>query len=118
MKQPFNQKSAVNYNTAVAQTNLSVSVKNAVLQDLSQREGVPPSALKIVEAKQLTQSDRCLEVFKAKCSKNSVYGWQITVVSAKKRWIYRINASDSSIQLDRVIPSSEQKSQGIAIARR
>lgn len=117
VKQPSDRQKVVNYNTSTAQINLSVSVKNAVLQDLSQREGVPPTALTIVEAKQFTQSDRCSEVVLPKCSETLVSGWQITVVSANKRWVYRINTSGSSIYLDKVIPSSEQKSQGISIAK-
>lgn len=86
-----------------SQTNaiLLTSVQNAVLQDVSAHSGLPKSALNIVETQQQTWQNDCLGVNKVGvlCAQTKVPGWQVTIVSARQRWIYRTNASGSVVKL-------------------
>lgn len=118
VKHPSDNKEVVANNSSYGSTSLSSSVKKAVVLDLAQREGLPTTALKIVDAKKLTWVDGCLGMTEEKmsCNEALVPGWQITVVSGQKRWIYRTDASGSKVLLDRTTPFSPQKSKGIAIA--
>lgn len=102
-----------------SQTNtMSVSVKDAVIRDLSQREALPKAALRIVQVKQLTWFDRCLNIVDSDvlCTQSLVPGWQVTVASRQKRWIYLTNTSGSVVKLHNIIPSSSQNTEEAAIA--
>lgn len=83
-------------------TTLSAAVGNSVLQHTSQQSGLPPSALRIVQARPQTWSDDCLGLIDSRgsCSQMQVPGWQVAVVSGQQRWIYRTNASGSMIKLE------------------
>ncbi|MFB2836976.1 hypothetical protein [Floridanema evergladense] len=101
----------------VAQTTLSKSVADAVVNDLSKRSGLPESELKIVDAQLLVVSDRCLNSKSSyfPCIESQISGWQITVASRKKRWVYRTNKSGSMLKLDNNLTPKYQ-SQGNAFA--
>lgn len=113
-----NTKVAVS-ETPQTTTTLSESVAQAVVQDLSQRSGLPKSALKIVEAKKRTWLDRCLVTGESDlfCSEALVYGWEITVASKEKRWVYRTNASGSAIELNDNTDAPSKKSQKVMVAQ-
>ncbi len=118
VRQPVSHTAVAVSESSQTNTSLSVSVKDAVIQDLSHREALPKSALRIVEAKQLTWFDRCLNIADSDvwCSQALVPGWQVTVASTQKRWIYLTNTSGSVVKLDNTIPSSSTKIQEVAIA--
>jgi len=117
-------KPSITNNTKIAVSDfsqekvLSEAVTNAVVQDLSKRSGLPESELTIVDAQQLTWSDRCLGVNESEnfCTIAQVPGWQITVTSGKKRWVYRTNASGSVIKLNHRTATPKQNLQGFALA--
>jgi len=81
--------------SGTSQTALPEWVADAVVKDLSERSGLPKSELKIVDAQQLILSDRCLISKRSNflCVESQIPGWQITVASGKKRWVYRTNKS-------------------------
>jgi hypothetical protein len=97
---------------------LSETVADAVVDDLSQRSGLPKSELKIVDAQQLIVSDRCSSTDNSKllCNEPQISGWQITVASRKKRWIYRTNNSGSLLKLDNHNITPKYRSQGSVFA--
>lgn len=101
-----------------SQTALSESVADAVVKDLSKRSGLPKSELKIVDAQQLMLSDRCLISKNSNllCVESQIPGWQITVASGKKRWVYRTNKSGSMLKLDNGNVTPKYKSHGNAFA--
>lgn len=104
--------------SGVSQTELSESVAHAVVHDLSKRSGLPESELKIVDAQQLVLSDRCLISKNSNllCVESQIPGWQITVASGKKRWVYRTNKSGSMLKLDNGNVTPKNQSQGNALA--
>lgn len=118
VKQPISNPTIAVVDSSSTSSILSSSVKNAVMQDLSERSGLPKSALQIIEAKQLTWIDRCLEMKDTSdlCMEALVPGWQVTVASGKNRWIYHTDTSGSLIKLNTSKPSVDPKNQGIAIA--
>jgi hypothetical protein len=92
--------------------SLLESVTNAVLQEVSYQSGLPRSALRIIHAHQQTWSDECKGVNKLGilCTETQVPGWQVTVVSGPKRWVYQTNASGSFVKVDADTRSNVQKS--------
>ncbi|MFB2921867.1 MULTISPECIES: hypothetical protein [Aerosakkonema] len=123
VRQPLGNTNVAVSNSFQTNTTLSSSVKSAVMHDLSQREKLPESALQIVEARQLTWLNSCLNIDRTdvSCSKVLVPGWQITVASGKKRWVYFTNTSGSLLKLNMnnsTKPSSSRNTLEIAIASR
>ena len=104
--------------SVASQIALSESVAHAVVHDLSKRSGLPESELKIVDAQQLILSDRCLIRKNSNffCAESQIPGWQITVASGKKRWVYRTNKSGSMLKLDNGNVTPKHQSQGNAFA--
>lgn len=88
-------------------TTVSTPVGHSVLQHVSQQSGLPTTALRIVQARPQTWGDNCLGLAdsRALCTKMTVPGWQIAVISGQQRWIYRTNASGSVMKLESAIPS-------------
>ncbi|MGA9382183.1 MAG: hypothetical protein WBV73_25765 [Phormidium sp.] len=105
--------------SGASQTALSKSVADAVVKDLSKRSGLPKSELKIVNAQQLVLSDRCLISKNSNflCVESQIPGWQITVASRKKRWVYRTNNSGSMLKLDNGNVTPKHQSQENTFAR-
>lgn len=87
------------------------SVTNAVLQDVSDHSGLPRSALRIAHAHQQTWPNDCLGVndIGVLCTNTQIPGWQVTVVSGQKLWVYRTNASGTVVKLDAGTASNVQK---------
>lgn len=121
VKQPLPNSNVAVSKSFQTNTTLSSSVKSAVMRDLSQREKLPESVLQIVEARQLTWLNSCLNIDRSdvSCSKVLVPGWQITVASGKKRWVYFTNTSGSLVKLNNSSkPSPSRNTLEIAIASR
>lgn len=84
------------------------SIVNAVLQDLSQREGISPKKLQIVDYRQQTWRNGCLELPQPDelCTQALVPGWLVVVSNGKEKWIYHTNETGSIVRLN-------QKASGI-----
>lgn len=109
-----NSRTAQSYQSIQTRATPLAPVSNAVLQDVSQQSGLPISDLYIVDARQQTWSDSCLELGKkeALCTEVLVPGWQVTVASDQKRWLYRTNGSGTLLKLDNSeLPPSQQRKQ-------
>ncbi|MGI8504383.1 MAG: S-layer homology domain-containing protein [Hassallia sp.] len=81
--------------------DLPLSVKSAVLQDISQRAEVEMSALRVVKAQKQSWSDGCLGLeSEAICTQSTVPGWQVVVTSEQQMWVYRTDESGKVAKLD------------------
>ncbi|PSO50061.1 MAG: hypothetical protein BRC33_04500 [Cyanobacteria bacterium SW_9_44_58] len=88
--QPTQQKS---------QSNLG-SIITDVLEDASQRSGLPASAFEKITAQRKTWSDGCLGVHKPgqACTQALVPGWHITLSHDSQTWVYH-TSTDGRIRL-------------------
>jgi hypothetical protein len=86
-----------------SEASLPISVENSVLQSASRQLQLPVSELRIVEAQSQTWLDECLGLAEseASCSEGLIPGWQIAVASRRRRWLFRTNASGSTVKLER-----------------
>ncbi|MFB2936600.1 hypothetical protein ACE1B6_15220 [Aerosakkonemataceae cyanobacterium BLCC-F154] len=118
VKPSITGSSKVAVTSGASQTALSKSVADAVVKDLSKRSGLPKSELKIINAQQLVLSDRCLISKNSNflCVESEISGWQITIASGKKRWVYRTNNSGSMLKLDNGDTTPKHHNQGNAFA--
>jgi hypothetical protein len=82
--------------------NLPESVKNAVLEAVSQRLELPVSQLKIVEAVPQTWNDGCLNLAAADefCTQALVPGWRVTVQAPDQILVYHTNSTGSAVRLN------------------
>lgn len=82
--------------------SLPRSVANAVLQDLSNREGIPISKLKIAEFSRQTWPDGCLGLPNPDelCTQALVEGWRVVVSDGSQKWVYRTDDSGRNIRLE------------------
>ena len=76
------------------------SVITAVLEDASQRSGLPTSAFQEITAERKTWSDGCLGVHKPgqACTQALVPGWRITLSNDSQTWVYH-TSTDGRIRL-------------------
>jgi hypothetical protein len=93
-------------------TSLSKTVETSILQYASQHSGLPPSALRIVQAQPQTWSDNCLGLADTRlfCTQTPVPGWYVAVMGGQKRWLYRTDASGKVIKLESNSVSPNQDS--------
>lgn len=84
-------------------TRLPQSVANAVLEDLSQREGVSPKQLEIIDYSQQTWRNGCLELpqINELCAQSLVPGWQVAVSDGQQKWIYHANQIGTIARLNK-----------------
>lgn len=82
--------------------SLPRSVANAVLQDLSKREGIPVSKLKIAEYSRQSWTDGCLGLPNPDelCTQVIVEGWHVVVSDGSQQWVYRTDASGRNVRLE------------------
>jgi hypothetical protein len=82
--------------------NLPDSIVQAVLQDASRRSNLPSQELHIVHAEQRDWSDGCLGLaFSGTfCTQVVVSGWQVTVNTGQRSFIYRTDNSGSQVKLE------------------
>jgi hypothetical protein len=78
------------------------SVKNAVLEAVSQRLELPVSQLKIVEALPQTWNDGCLNLAGPDefCTQALVPGWLVTVEAPNQTLVYHTNSTGSAVRLN------------------
>lgn len=93
---PQNSTSTVITNIKVSTTstrNLPRSVRNAVIRDLSQRQGILPSNINIVESTERNWRNGCLELAGPGelCTQAIVPGWQVIASDGRNKFIYHTN---------------------------
>lgn len=78
------------------------SVANAVLQDLSRREGISIRELRIANSRQQTWRNGCLELQQPDelCTQALVPGWRVVVSRGRQNWIYHTNKTGSVVKLN------------------
>ncbi|MBW4642069.1 MAG: hypothetical protein KME23_03480 [Goleter apudmare HA4340-LM2] len=76
-------------------------VANAVLRDLSRRQGVLNQQLQIINYSQKTWRNGCLELPQANelCTQALVPGWQVTVTDSRQNWVYHTNNNGRFVRL-------------------
>jgi len=81
-----------------SQSNVG-SIITAVLEDASQRSGLPISAFEEIIARQKTWPDGCLGIEKPGqiCTQALVPGWRITLSNESQTWVYH-TATDGRIR--------------------
>ena len=79
--------------------SLPENITQLVLQEASQRSGLPTSDLRIIKAQQQQWSDSCLGLERPGflCAQVIVPGWLVTVGGGDKIWVYHTNESGSQI---------------------
>ncbi|WP_427162180.1 hypothetical protein ACQFX9_11805 [Aliinostoc sp. HNIBRCY26] len=72
-------------------------VANAVLRDISNREGIAINKLKITDSSRQTWSNGCLELPKPDefCTQALVPGWLVVVSRGRQKWVYHTNDNGS-----------------------
>ncbi len=80
--------------------SLPPPVARAVLQDISRRQGILPSRLKIIEYTRKTWRNGCLELPRPDelCTQVLVPGWQVVVSDGNQKWIYHTNNNGRSLR--------------------
>lgn len=83
---------------------LPETISTAVFKDISEKNGIETSKLRILQAESQTWADGCLGLANADavCTQSLVPGWRVVVASSKKRWIYRTNQAGTVVKFDEV----------------
>lgn len=78
------------------------TVAKAVLSDLSRRQGIPVSKLKITEYSRQSWPNGCLGLAKPDelCTQVLVEGWRVVVFDGSQTWVYRTDGSGRNIRLE------------------
>ncbi len=85
----------------VRRTGLPLAVVNAVIKDVSRRENIPQTRLRIFDYNKATWRNGCLEVLKPgeMCTQATVPGYRVTVSDGSQRWVYHTNSSGRNLRL-------------------
>lgn len=85
-----------------SKAKLPESLKNAVFLAASQRLNLPISQLNIVQAKQRTWNNGCLNLAGPDegCTQAIVNGWKVVIGAVDQTLVYHTNASGSAIRLN------------------
>ncbi|MEH1932383.1 MAG: hypothetical protein V7L14_01345 [Nostoc sp.] len=77
-------------------------VANAVLRDLTRRQGILTRELQIIDYNQQTWRNGCLELPQPDelCTQALVPGWLVVVSNGKENWIYHTNQTGSALRLN------------------
>jgi hypothetical protein len=82
-------------------SGLPLEVVNAAIKDVSRRENIPETRLRIVNYNKETWRNGCLEVLKPgeMCTQALVPGYRITVSDGSQKWIYHTNNDGRNLRL-------------------
>lgn len=82
-------------------TGLPLAVMNAVIKDVSRKENIAETKLRIVGYSQETWRNGCLEVLKPGegCTQALVPGYKVTVSDGSQRWIYHTDSNGRNLRL-------------------
>ena len=88
--------------TSKSLKNIPESVKDAVLQAASQRLNLPTDRLSVIQYRQHTWKDGCLELSKPDevCTQTLINGWWVVVAIVDQTLVYHTNDSGSAIRLN------------------
>ena len=83
-------------------TNVPVSVAQAVLKDLSQQTQIPLNKLTITKAKKELWSNGCLDLAQEGefCTQAIVPGWRVFVSGDDQTWIYHTDQQGRSLRVE------------------
>ncbi|MBF2065814.1 MAG: S-layer homology domain-containing protein [Calothrix sp. C42_A2020_038] len=80
---------------------LPKKIKTSIFNNISQRENLEASTLRLVKAERITWADSCLGLKQDRnCSRVLVPGWQVVAASEQQMWIYRTDKSGKMVMLD------------------
>lgn len=81
--------------------NLPPVVSQAVLADLASTQGIDIKELKIIDYRQKTWSNGCLDLAQPNemCTQALVPGWRVVVAHHQQNWIYHTNSNGRSLRL-------------------
>lgn len=98
-------KLAQNTNSQTVNSNdrLPRTIADAVIKDLSRREKIPASKLKIAEYSRETWSDSCFGLGKLNqlCAQVIVEGWRVVVSDNRQNWVYRTDSTGRTFALEK-----------------
>jgi hypothetical protein len=86
----------------VRTNRLPRSVANAVIKDLSKRQGIPARQLQVIDYSQKTWTNGCLELARSGelCTQALVPGWRVVVSNNNKEfWVYHTNSNGRVLRL-------------------
>lgn len=99
---PVNSASPVTKELKISSNrNLPRAVRNAVIRDLSRRQGIAPSNISIVESTERTWRNGCLELAGPGelCTQALVPGWQVVVSNGRENFIYHTNNNGRNLRV-------------------
>ncbi len=78
------------------------SVANAVIRDLSRRQGISASNIEIVQYTPETWNNGCLQLPKSGelCTQALVPGWRVVASDGRKNWTYHTNRTGRTLRLN------------------
>ncbi len=84
--------------------SLPEAISNAIFKDVSDKNRLQASQLRIIQVEPQTWADGCLGLAggDAVCTQSLVPGWRVVVASGEQRWVYRTNQGGSLVKLDEV----------------
>lgn len=100
-QQQNNSQTTIQVQTQNISSGLPVTVANAVIKDVSKRENIPETKLRIVGYNEQTWRNGCLEVIRPGegCTQALVPGYRVTVSDGNQRWTYHTNNNGRNIRL-------------------
>ncbi|WP_414528518.1 hypothetical protein [Nodularia chucula] len=83
------------------QNSLPSVVSKAVLTDLASKQGIDIKELKIIDYRQQTWSNGCLDLAQPNemCTQALVPGWRVVIAHNQQNWIYHTNSNGRSLRL-------------------
>jgi hypothetical protein len=99
---PIKLAQNTNSQTLNGNDRLPRTVADAVIKDLSRREKIPASSLKIAEYSRETWSDSCFGLGKLNelCAQVIVEGWRVVVSDGRQNWVYRTDRRGRTFALE------------------
>ncbi|MBD2654187.1 hypothetical protein H6G45_11980 [Synechocystis sp. FACHB-383] len=81
---------------------LPQAIADKIIADLAQRTGEPTSAFQVQSSENKTWPDSCLGLAQEgqMCAQVMTPGWQVTVQSGEKNWVYRTNQNGRTVLLE------------------
>ncbi|QUS60185.1 hypothetical protein IQE94_15030 [Synechocystis sp. PCC 7339] len=81
---------------------LPQAIADKIIADLAQRTGEPASAFQVQSSENKTWPDSCLGLVQEgqMCAQVMTPGWQVTIQSGQKNWVYRTDQNGRTILLE------------------
>ncbi len=89
-------------------SQLPAEIADAVRQDLQRKIGIPPTQVRVTEAKRQTWPNACLGLAKSDelCAQMLVEGWRIVLSDESERWVYRTDDRGKLLRMEPLAPST------------